>query len=396
MIQVLQLLTIAGGMAALFFPVFAIPMIFVFAVNLVLHYWHKNRIGNFAHIFSRIAKLGIVSKKLLPNSNQQQADTTHYLPKIKQLEKTTSKILLLKTNILQDDPIASIFWYVVELLKVATLMEITTFHALVDDINATRSDILALYEYIGSIDMAISVAALRVGLPYYSLPHFTQPTKEINLEGVYHPLLENGVPNDLQLTNKSLLLTGSNMSGKSTFIRAINLNVIASQVLHTSFTTSYTAPFFQLATSIGIDDDLIENTSYYMAEVESIGNLLELSETATVPYLFTIDEVFKGTNTIERISAAKAILGYLTQQTQHLVLVSTHDIELTQLLQAQFDLYYFQESIDHQTLSFDYLLKKGALQKRNAINILELAGYPTAVIEEARALSREIEKEKVA
>ena len=102
------------------------------------------------------------------------------------------------------------------------------------------------------------------------------------------------------------------MSGKSTFIKAVNLNIIAAQVLHTSFTRSYTAPFFKIATSIRIQDDITEETSYYRAEVESIGNLIALSEQASPPFLFTIDEVFKGTNTIERISAAKAILEYLT------------------------------------------------------------------------------------
>ena len=130
-----------------------------------------------------------------------------------------------------------------------------------------------------------------------------------------------------------------------------------------------------------------------MEEVSTIGQLLDFSKNTDTPFLFTIDEVFKGTNTIERISAAKAILEYLNQG-QHIILVSTHDIELTTLLAAGFDLYYFQESIEEDTLSFDYTLKKGALQKKNAIRILEIAGYPKEVITEAQQLSVQFEKEK--
>lgn len=131
-----------------------------------------------------------------------------------------------------------------------------------------------------------------------------------------------------------------------------------------------------------------------MEEVSTIGQLLELSKNTELPFLFTIDEVFKGTNTIERISAAKAILAYLNKG-PHIILVSTHDIELTNLLATGFDLYYFQGSIEEETLSFDYKLKKGALKKKNAIKILEIAGYPKEVIAAAQELSVQFEKEKI-
>jgi len=393
LIKILQFLTIAGGIAAFFFPALVIPLIFVFAVNIVLHYWHKNRIGNFAHIFSRISKLSKTAKRLIPFINKSRKE--ELIQKIKRVEKTTAKILLLKTDSMQDGTFTSAIWYFIELMKVFTLSEITSFDALLEEIKNVRQDIKELYELIGRVDMAISIASLRVNLPYFSIPEFIPSQKEINLQQLYHPLVTNCVDNDLHLKNKSLLLTGSNMSGKSTFIKAVNLNVIASQVLNTSFTKSYIAPIFKIATSIGIKDDLMEDTSYYRAEVESIGDLITFSQQSDSQYLFTIDEVFKGTNTIERISAAKAILQYLTTDKLHLVLVSTHDIELTQLLQDQFELHYFQETIENQTLSFDYKLKRGALQKRNAINILALAGYPSEVIDEARELSLRFEREKV-
>ena len=146
-------------------------------------------------------------------------------------------------------------------------------------------------------------------------------------------------------------------------------------------------------TSMKIKDQLEEDSSYYMVEVNSIGQLITCSEESDKRYLFTIDEIFKGTNTIERISTAKAILQYLNKS-KHMVLVSTHDIELTKLLQEGFDLYFFQESITDKTLSFDYKIKKGTLEKSNAISILEIVGYPKVITEEARALAEKLKNEK--
>ena len=81
-------------------------------------------------------------------------------------------------------------------------------------------------------------------------------------------------------------------------------------------------------------------------------------------------------------------------KTNHIVLVSTHDIELTLLLKSGYELHYFQETIVDESLSFDYILKQGALKKRNAINIIELAGYPDQVLADARSLAANFEKEQ--
>ena len=107
--------------------------------------------------------------------------------------------------------------------------------ALIDQIDERRADIQSIYEYIGMKDMSISIAWLRSNLPYYCIPEFIGHSKKAEVKDLYHPLVENCISNDLNLNNKSLLLTGSNMSGKSTFIKAFSLNLIASQTLNTSF-----------------------------------------------------------------------------------------------------------------------------------------------------------------
>ena len=105
--------------------------------------------------------------------------------------------------------------------------------------------------------------------------------------------------------------------------------------------------------------------------------------------LFILDEVFKGTNTIERIASAKAILSYLNKK-NNLVFVSTHDVELSALLATQYELYHFAEAIENNQFYFDHKLKAGALKTSNAIRILELYNYPAEIIEEAQKISKNL------
>ncbi len=394
-VQIMQLLVWFCIVAGIFLnPVFFLGVAGLFCVNVVLHYWHKNRIGNFATVFTRLIVLTKASRAILKDSHLSATKKNLLERDIKKVDAITNRLNWLKTDRLQTNDYLAIFWFFLELIKIISLSDISTFHSIIDKIGASRKSIEQLYLFIGETDMSISIASLRAGLPYYSQPTFLSNQKELKVQSLYHPLIESCVANDLHLKGKSLLLTGSNMSGKSTFIKAINLNLIVSQTINTSFTKVYNAPILSIATSIEISDDITSAKSYYMEEVETIGNLIELSSKPDKQYLFTIDEVFKGTNTIERISAAKAVLSFLNQK-NHLVLVSTHDIELTELLDEYFDLYYFQESIDNQSLSFDYTLKQGALKNKNAIAILELAGYPNTVIQEAKSIAVKFEKEKL-
>lgn len=115
----------------------------------------------------------------------------------------------------------------------------------------------------------------------------------------------------------------------------------------------------------------------------TIKELIEASYD-TNPCLFVLDEIFKGTNTIERISSGKAILSFLKKE-NHIVIVSTHDIELTDLLEKEnFELHHFSENIENDKLYFDHKLKSGKLKTRNAIKILELYNYPSKIITDAK------------
>jgi DNA mismatch repair ATPase MutS len=246
---------------------------------------------------------------------------------------------------------------------------------------------------VGNIDASISIASLRAGKEKTCRPTLVLPKKELVVKGMYHPLIENCVANDLTLRGKSILITGSNMSGKSTFLRTLTINSILAQTIYTCFADEFTAPVLKQFSSIRIDDNLFDGKSYYFQEVSIMGLLLK-EATSSDQNLFVLDEVFKGTNTIERIAAAKAILSYLNRN-DNLVIVSTHDIELADMLDHEYDLYHFTETVENDELHFDHRIKAGQLKTRNAIRILELSNYPTEVTSEARQISSALVTTKI-
>jgi DNA mismatch repair ATPase MutS len=134
----------------------------------------------------------------------------------------------------------------------------------------------------------------------------------------------------------------------------------------------------------------LNDRSYYFEEVLTIKEMINYADNQ-YPNLYLLDELFKGTNTIERISAGKAVLSSLTKN-NHIVFVSTHDIELADLLKDEYELFHFSEIIDHQSIDFDFKLKNGKLKNRNAIRILQINDYPDEIIEEAIEISTELDK----
>ena len=103
-------------------------------------------------------------------------------------------------------------------------------------------------------------------------------------------------------------------------------------------------------------------------------------------HLFLLDELFRGTNTKERIAISKAVLSWLVKS-DNLVFVSTHDLELADMLENEYELYYFSESVKDGILSFDYKLKRGVATEHNAIKILEICDYPASLVSEAHSIT---------
>ena len=253
------------------------------------------------------------------------------------------------------------------------LAEVRGFYRALDFIKENRKPLQQLFLAVGEIDALQSVASYRASLDYYCEPEFTQG-RGLELKEAYHPLLAEPVPNSVQIGGRGILITGSNMSGKSTFLRTVGVNVLLAQSIATCLARRYRGCPLRLLTSIGRADNIIEGKSYYLEEALSVLRVIEaLSDRLTALVIF--DELYRGTNSEERIFAARRVLEYLVRRNA-LVLTATHDLELTSLLAEHYDSFHFSERVGALGLEFDYKLKKGPATTKNAIALLRYLGYP--------------------
>ena len=297
------------------------------------------------------------------------------------------RVLRRATRWLQFEPgqtnelAASVYEYV----NLALLLDVNAFVLAVDTIRTRRPLLRAMFEAIGYLDAARSVATWRATLPRWVTPRFTDVPKTLEIEGLVHPLVDAPVPNGIALAGTGALITGSNMSGKSTFVRAVGLGAVLAQTLHTVCADRWQGPPLMVRTSIGHADSVVEGKSYYLAEAEAVLRLVRASETETA-HLFLLDEIFRGTNTTERVAGGAAVLAYLNRG-PHLTVVATHDLELRGLLGERYTAHHFRELVADGALHFDYRLHPGPSSTRNAIALLEVLGYPDALVADARAAS---------
>jgi len=265
-------------------------------------------------------------------------------------------------------------------LNLFLLMDLTSFFSAVDKIRANIGALRRLYENVGYLDAIMAVASLRAGRENYCSPVFLE-TVDWEVQDGINPLLTEPIPNSIVFSPQNVLITGSNMAGKTTFLKTIGVNAILAQTLVMAFAARYRSPIVRVKSSIGRTDDLLQGKSYYMAEVEAIKGLIEASDTGTV-HLFILDEIYRGTNSVERQAASVEVLKYLANR-KDFVLVATHDLALTQLLAKTYANYHFQEEILDDGLSFDYTLHPGPSTSRNAIALLKYVGYPESIVENA-------------
>ena len=266
-----------------------------------------------------------------------------------------------------------------EYIKILLLAKIRSYYSLVDTIKNNRETLLKIYSLIGKIEAYISISSYRQRIGSYTYPNFIDKDKYLKLDDAIHPLILDGVPNSIELNKQGIVLTGSNMSGKSTFMRTLGTNILLSQTIYTSLCSNYTGSFFRILSSLSISDDVTQGKSYYLGECNSLLRILNSIEEKT-PAFCIIDEIFKGTNPIERIASSKEILKYIMDRNA-LVIVATHDLELAETCNKNYLCYYFCEDVDKEKgLTFDFKLKPGICHSGNALKLLDFLGYPKEII----------------
>lgn len=262
-----------------------------------------------------------------------------------------------------------------------TLWQLTSYEKNICWLEENQDRYMQLYVQIGLLDAAISVAAFRKSLPFYCEPSFSgSKTHRMEMEEIYHPLLADPVCNSMEW-ERNCIVTGSNASGKSTFIKTVAVNTILAQTVCTCTAKRFEMFPAAVMTSMAVRDDIMSGDSYFIREMKYLKRMIEaLSEERAA--LCIIDEILRGTNTKERIASSKAILDYLERQ-NCLVMVASHDFELTVLMEGIYDNYHFTEQIKEDDIYFDYKLHSGAVSSGNAIRLLEFMKFPEEIVREA-------------
>ena len=242
---------------------------------------------------------------------------------------------------------------------------------------------------LGRVDALSALAGLAHAHPHWAFPEVQEKgTPRLVAEGLAHPLLRPGlaVHNDVELgpPGSMLLVTGSNMSGKSTFLRAIGTNVVLAGAGGPVCAEAMTLPVVDLRTGMRIREGLEEGISYFLAELKRLKSVCEAaSDASDVPVLYLLDEILQGTNTAERQIAARRILRHLLDQ-RAIGAVTTHDLTLADAvdLEERAVMVHFRESLEElegeEPIAFDYRLREGMATSTNALKLMEIMGLSGA------------------
>lgn len=231
---------------------------------------------------------------------------------------------------------------------------------------------------IGELEALSSLAILNYDHPEWTVPEIVENTPVYTAKSLGHPLLPEAARkgNALEIENgvRVLLITGSNMSGKSTYLRTTGINLVLAYAGATVCARSLTCSRMKIYTCMRVSDNLEKNISTFYAEILRIKMIVEATAVQKNVF-FLLDEIFKGTNSMDRHLGAKVLIKKLIEN-QAAGMVSTHDLELGELEQEcpQVRNYHFQEFFRDGKLDFDYMLRPGISETRNALYLMRAAG----------------------
>lgn len=287
---------------------------------------------------------------------------------------------------------------ILDYLRMLFYFDLIQFNRALMAVRGHMDEIDGMITVLGQMETAIVAGEYRTYLgEAHCVPKLHYEEKAavfLRVEELYHPFLKKPVRNSLTVS-RGVLLTGSNASGKSTFLRAVAAAALLSQTIHTCPASYYEAPFYRIYSSMSLRDDPMGGDSYYMVEIKSIKRILDQTKREDgFPVICFVDEVLRGTNTIERIAASTQIMKMLAAG-RTLCFAATHDVELTRLLEKEYDNYHFEERIEENDIFFPYKLLKGPAVSRNAIALLKMLGYDEKMTAQAEAMAQRLERHEI-
>lgn len=379
-------LAIIAALGLLFFSVQygVLLLVVTLMYNITSYFKDKNEIDPYITSFGYILRLvrNVEKMEKLPaRAFEKEMEELKSCRKKMGNFKTGSYIVMSSSRMsASGNPLEILFDY----LRMAFHLDLIKFNSMLSEVRKNKEDIDRMLTITGYMEAMASIGAFRTSLEKYCIPEFDK-RRGLKAENLYHPLLEKPVKNSI-LTERGVLITGSNASGKSTFLKTVAVNAILAQTIHTCMADHYQAGLYRIMSSMALRDDLAGGDSYYIVEIKSLKRILNQIEENGNPVLCFVDEVLRGTNTVERIAASTQILKSLACPSV-LCFAATHDIELTHLLERYYNNYHFEEEIIDNDVVFRYHLLKGRATTRNAIRLLGVMGYDDVIIREAEEMA---------
>ena len=386
---VLGLLTLGSIILFFFQPLIALFVFLALAiVNLAVYISMRDKTGACVTAFGCVLRLIACGRELLQAGIDElpteKAALTRILAKLTAFRRGAAFVMAgAQVN-------TGLGNAVLQYINMFFHLDLISFDRMLAAAKGEEDTVTELLGLLGGLDAACAAAGLRVFLPAWTEGEITESQQaSLDAEGLYHPLLDHPVPNNIS-ANAGNLLTGSNASGKSTFLKSLALAAILGQSLATVPANAYRAPFYRVLTSMALSDNLKGGESYFIVEIRSLKRILDAVSGGGAPVLGIVDEVLRGTNTIERIAASSEILRTLAVPGA-LTFAATHDIELSYILEDCYKNYHFEETFDGNDVKFDYKLREGRAVSRNAIRLLSAAGYDETITARAQAMAQNFE-----
>ena len=382
------LMSAAGILLLFVFPLAGVLLLMpALFINFFIHISQRDKTQTYIRGFSCVIKLIDAGKQIAACTD------TELVPLVERAEAATRALSGFKTGaffVTSGGRVGTgLGDTILEYLKMFFHLDLIKFDSMVETFAGHEDECMDLLDVVGTIDAAIAAASFRQLLPCWCHGSVTDETV-ISGKEMYHPLLMDPVPNSF-ICSGGNLITGSNASGKSTFLKNIAIGQILMQSIDTVPAKEWSAPYMKVVTSMALTDNLLGGESYFVVEIRSLKRIVDMAEGSDVPVLGIVDEVLRGTNTIERIAASSKILETLAGGNA-IIFAATHDIELSYILEPLYRNLHFEEEIDGGDVRFSYKLMEGRALTRNAIRLLGIAGYSSEVVESARKMAEEFEK----
>ncbi len=321
----------------------------------------QTQLTAYAHILKEFNKIATNSSRLLQEIQHQTTNADQQINKLSRLANLLDQRLNVLVNIL---------------LNSFLLYDVQCLFSLEKWKKANKNELAGWIDCVGHVECLVSLATYAFNHEVNSYPTLQGNGICIEAKGVYHPLIpiESNVANDVSIgkPEKLLLITGSNMSGKTTYLRTVGINILMARCGLPVCARSFSFTPLHIHTSIRISDSLQEHTSYFMAELKRLQSIITSLKDNT-PSLVLIDEILRGTNSEDKFHGSEAfvekLIGYNT-----LCLFATHDLKLSELETRHKGVianYCFESKIENNKLEFDYKILRGVAKNKNATFLMK-------------------------